>query len=161
MMAALGIFVFAIDTLAYQELRRTTEWRHPSNSRVGARPARQFVGQGDDKMTLSGLQAPEHFGDRKAIDKLREMGDRGAAYALVNGAGEIFGAWVIESVEETGTLFIREGIARRVEFTISLCRVDDQRADPSGGADENEDDDQEWGDEFDWWMDDGLDGWMG
>lgn len=153
MMAALGQFVFALDTLAYDQLRRSTEWRHPANSRVGASPARQFLGPGEDKLTLSGLQAPEHFGDRKAIAKLREMGDRGAAYALVNGAGEAFGAWVIESVEETGTLFIREGIARRVEFTLNLARVDEQQADPAGGADEGDGEDpQDW-DEFDWWLD--------
>lgn len=153
MMAALGQFVFALDTLAYQELRRTTEWRHPENSRIGAMPARQYVGPGGDKMTLTGLQAPEHFGDRLAIDQLRKMGDRGAAYALVNGAGEVFGAWVIESVEETGSLFIREGIARRVEFTLNLARVDDQQADPAGGAEDGEDDSQDWGDELDWWLD--------
>lgn len=152
MLAALGQFVFALDSIAYQEMRRTTEWRHPSKSRVGARPARQFVGPGEDKLTLSGLQAPEHFGDRQAIGKLREMGDRGAAYALVNGAGETFGAWVIESIEESGTLFLREGIARRVEFTLNLARVDDQQADPAGGAEEGEDDTQDWGDELDWWM---------
>ena len=40
MMAALGQFTFALNTLAFQELRRSTSWRHPSNARVGARPAR-------------------------------------------------------------------------------------------------------------------------
>lgn len=96
MMAALGQFVFALNTLAYQELRRSSSWRHPSNSRVGARPARQYVGPGDETITLTGLLAPEFMGDRKALDRLRDMADKGAAYALVNGAGEAFGAWVIE-----------------------------------------------------------------
>lgn len=151
MMAALGQFVFALDTLAYQEMRRSTAWRHPSNSRVGARPARQFLGPGDETITLSGLQAPEHFGNRRTIDKLRQMGDTGAAYALVNGAGEVFGAWVIESVEETGTLFIREGLPRRIEFTLQLARVDDRQADPSGGTGGDGAPDEEW-DDWDWWM---------
>ena len=151
MLAALGQFVFALDNLAFEDMRRTTEWRHPSNSRVSARPARQYVGPGEDKLTLSGLQAPEHFGDRKAVDKLREMGDTGAAFALVNGAGEIFGAWVIESVEENGTIFTIDGVARRVEFTLNLARVDDQQVDPSGGADDGEGDSpQDWGGDLDW-----------
>ena len=154
MLAALGQFVFALDNLAFEEMRRSTEWRHPSNSRVGAAPARQFVGKGDDKLTLTGLLAPEHFGDRFAIDKLRAMGDSGAAYALVNGLGEIYGAWVIESVEETGSILTAEGIARRVEFTLNLARVDDQQVDPTGGAeDEDGDDPQEWGSLDDWLMD--------
>lgn len=154
MLAALGQFVFAMDNLAFEEMRRSTEWRHPENSRIGAMPARQFVGKGADTITLSGLQAPEHFGDRKAIDKLRAMGDTGAAYALVNGAGEIFGAWVITSVEETGSFLTPEGVARRVEFTINLARVDDQQADPTGGAEEGDGDNpQEWGSLDDWLMD--------
>ena len=151
MLAALGQFVFALDNLAFEERRRTTEWRHPSNSRVGAMPARQFVGPGDDKMTLTGLQAPEHFGDRKAIEKLRAMGNTGAAFSLVNGAGEVFGAWVIESVEESGTIPTPDGLMRRVEFTLNLARVDDQQADPTGGAeDEDGEDPQDWGDDLDW-----------
>ena len=79
------------------------------------------------------------------------VGDTGAAYALVNGAGEVFGAWVIESVEETGTLFIREGLPRRIEFTLQLARVDDRQADPSGGTGGDGAPDEEW-DDWDWWM---------
>lgn len=134
MMAALGQFAFSLPTLAYQELRRSTEWRWPTNSRVGARPARQFVGQGEESITLTGLQVPEFMGERLALQTLREMGDAGSAYSLTTGAGEVLGAWVIERVEETGTLFIREGVARRVEFTLELKRVDDSQADPSGGV---------------------------
>jgi phage protein U len=35
MMMALGLFVFSLRTASYQELQRVTNWRHPSNSRVG------------------------------------------------------------------------------------------------------------------------------
>ena len=153
MMAALGQFTFALNTLAFQELRRSTSWRHPSNARVGARPARQYVGPGDETITLTGLQAPEFMGDRKALDRLRAMADKGSAYALVNGAGENFGAWVIESMDETGTLFVREGVPRRVEFTINLARVDDALAAPAGGT-AGGDDCGDWrtGDDWDWWL---------
>lgn len=151
MLAALGQFIFALNTIAFQEMRRSTAWRHPSNSRVGARPAHQFVGPGDDTITLTGLQAPEFMGDRLAIKKLRDMADKGFGYSLVNGAGEAFGAWAIQNVEETGTIFIREGVPRRVEFSITLVRVDDDLTDPGGGTD------GEWsdwwtGDEWEWWL---------
>ena len=58
MLMALGQFVFGLDTLAFDTLRRATAWRHPSNSRVGAMPARQSLGPGDDTITLSGVLAP-------------------------------------------------------------------------------------------------------
>ena len=92
-------------------------------------------------------------GDRKALDRLRAMADKGSAYALVNGAGENFGAWVIENIEETGTLFVREGVPRRVEFTINIARVDDELADPAGGTDGGGDWGDWWtGDDWDWWL---------
>jgi phage protein U len=154
-MMALGQFLFGLDTLAYHDAQRSSDYRHPANSRVGARPARQYVGPGEDKLTLTGCQAPEFRGDRKALDTLRDMAADGAAYALVRGnggGGNVLGAWVIESVAETGTIFIAEGVPRRVEFTLCLARVDDARAQPDGGAASGDapaaDDDDGW----QWWL---------
>lgn len=149
-MMALGQFVFGLDTLAYQSFQRQQDWRHPSNSRVGARPARQFVGPGEDAITLTGLHAPEFRGKRKVLDDLRTMADAGKAYALVAGTGDVLGAWVIESVQETGTFFVKEGVARRVEFTVALKRVDDDQAEPDGGAGAGGGND--WQGDDDWWQ---------
>ena len=151
-MMALGQFVFGLDTLAYQELQRSTDWRHPTNSRVGARPARQFVGVGEDTITLTGLLVPEFRGSRKTLDELRKMADTGNAYVLMPGTGTPMGAWVIQRVQETGTVFIREGVARRVDFTLELARVDDGQADPSGGAATGGDPWADDADFWDWWL---------
>ncbi|PZP30455.1 MAG: oxidoreductase [Roseateles depolymerans] len=132
MMMGYGQFVFSLSTLAYQDLQRQTAWRHPSNSRVGARPARQFVGPGDDGITLSGVLAPEFAGDVVSLGKLREMGDSGLAWPLVTGTGEVLGAFVIESLNETRTMLMDNGAARRIEFQLQLARVDEQRTDSIG-----------------------------
>ena len=150
-MLALGQFIFGLDTLAYQELQRSTEWRHPTNSRVGASPARQFVGVGEDTITLTGLLVPEFRGNRKSLDQLREMADAGKAYALV-GIGVIFGAWVITRVQETGSIFIAEGRPRRVDFTLELARVDDHLADPNGGAHAGGNPQADDEDFWEWWL---------
>lgn len=42
MMMTFGMFVFGLNTAAYQELQRQTAWRHASQNRIGARPVRQF-----------------------------------------------------------------------------------------------------------------------
>lgn len=125
MLMSLGQFVFQLQDLAYSELARATEWRHASNSRVGARPALQYVGPGDDTITLSGVLAPEVAGTLQSLVTLRAMADAGDAYAMVDGAGRIFGAWVIERIEESGSAFTQDGIARRTAFTIALRRSDD------------------------------------
>lgn len=127
MMLSLGQFVFSLDTLAYQQLQRATDWRHAENSRVGARAASQFVGPGGDTITLDGVLLPEVAGSRASLDTLRDMGSQGAAWSLVDGNGVVYGAFVLLSVHETNTLFFADGTPRRTEFTIELRRVDDGR----------------------------------
>ena len=54
-MMTLGLFVFDLPSLTYQQLQRRTTWRHAFSDRVGARPLGQFVGEGDDDITLTGM----------------------------------------------------------------------------------------------------------
>ncbi|KJH82857.1 phage tail protein [Stutzerimonas stutzeri] len=134
MMMALGMFVFSLETLAYQEFQRQTDWRHGSTSRIGTNPARQFTGKGDDIITLPGVLLPALAGTTLSLDTLRYMADTGKAWPLVEGTGRIYGVWVIESLTETRTLFFRDGAARRIEFTLKLARIDDGRVDLLGSA---------------------------
>lgn len=134
MMMALGMFVFSLRTAAYQELQRQTDWRHASNNRVGATPARQFVGRGEDTITLPGIILPELAGSALSLDALRLMANTGKAWPMVEGSGRIYGLWVIESMSETKTIFFSDGTPRRIEFTLSLKRTDDDRIDLLGAA---------------------------
>ena len=132
MMLALGMFVFSLPTAAYQELQRQTDWRHVSNNRVGAAPARQFVGRGEDAFTLPGIILPELAGSTLSLDALRLMANTGKAWPMVEGNGRIYGLWVIESLNENKTVFFSDGTPRRIEFTLSLKRIDDYRIDLLG-----------------------------
>lgn len=132
MMMALGMFVFSLETLAYQEFQRQTDWRHGSTSRIGTNPARQYLGRGEDSITLPGVLLPGLVGSPLSLDTLRTMADTGKAWPLVQGDGRIFGLWVIESLSETRTLFFRDGAARRIEFNLKLSRIDDGRVDLLG-----------------------------
>jgi phage protein U len=134
MMMALGLFVFATQTLPYQQLQRTTSWRHPSNSRLGLRPARQFLGPGDDSITLSGTLYPELTGGRVSLAMVRAMAETGRAWPLIEGSGAFYGLWVIESVDETGSVFFADGSARKIDFSLKLARVDDEQVDMLGNV---------------------------
>jgi len=125
MMMALGLFVFALKTAPYQQLQRHTQWRHPSSSRVGLRPARQFIGPGDDTITLTGTLYPEVTGGRVSLAMLRAMAETGRAWPMIQGDGKIYGEYVIEDMSETSTLFFGDGAARQIEFSLKLARVDE------------------------------------
>ncbi|MDN8165543.1 phage tail protein [Acinetobacter baumannii] len=119
MMMIFGMFVFSIPTATYQQLQRTTTWKHPSNSRVGDMPAYQFTGKGEDVITLDGTIVPE-FGSQLSLTALRLMGDTGKSFPLIAGNGKIYGLWVLNSVNETQSYFFKDGTPRKIEFTLTL-----------------------------------------
>ncbi|MCC8381783.1 phage tail protein [Xenorhabdus sp. PB30.3] len=124
MMAALGLFVFMLKTTPYQSFQHKQSWRHAFNSRVGARPAWQFVGPDNDTVTLSGDLYPELTGGSLSLIALKLMADSGKAWSLIDGSGAIYGMFVIESIDQTKTEFMSGGAPRKISFTLTLRRVD-------------------------------------
>ncbi len=129
MLMALGSFIFSIDTALFNQLQRKRSWRHPSNDRVGARAASQFAGPGDDTVSIGGLLAPGQLGRHDALEQLAGMADTGRAFPLLNGEGDVYGAFVITDLDETKRNFLVEGQPLAVDFTLSLKRVDDDQDD--------------------------------
>ena len=80
---AWGMFVFTMDTLPYQQLQHQLKWRHTATARVGQRPSRQYLGPDDETISLSGVLLPELTGGRLSLSMVREMGDMGQAWPLI------------------------------------------------------------------------------
>lgn len=132
MMMSWGMFVFGLDTLPYQELQRSASWRHPTTSRVGLRPASQFLGEGDETITLPGVLLPELTGGRTAIELARTMADRGDAWPLIERTGKIYGLFVCEGLDDSASEFFDNGQPRKIDFTLKLKRVGDDQLDLIG-----------------------------
>lgn len=128
MMLALGFFVFMRQTLPFQSMQRDAEYRWPSNSRIGKRDAFQFLGVGEEKITLSGELYPEITGGKLTLTAVRLMAEEGRAWPLLSGNGMIYGMYVINSVSETGAEFFTDGSPRRITFNLALTRVDESLA---------------------------------
>lgn len=124
MMMTLGTFVFSLPTLAYQQLQRQMAWRHAASERITARPANQFLGPGEETIELTGLVAPDVTGTPASLDQLRSMADTGEPMPLVEGTGKVYGAYVVTAVNATHTRFFADGAPRRIDFALSLRRVD-------------------------------------
>lgn len=125
---ALGMFLFEIGTLAYDEMQRKTDWQHARSQRVGARDATQFTGVGDETISLSGAVYAEIADGRVSLDDLRSMADDGEALPLVDGSGTVYGNFVITALDERHAFLMFDGRARRIDFGIDLLRVDDPAA---------------------------------
>lgn len=129
MMMTLGFFVFGLPTASYQSLQRQMNWNHAEQQRVGARPAYQYTGPGADTITLPGTLYPEITGGRVTLDLLRVMAEEGKAWPLIEGTGRVYGFWAITSISETSSVFFPDGSPQKIEFSLSLTRVDEKRID--------------------------------
>jgi len=127
-MMALGMFVFSLPTLAYQEMQRKSAWRHARSGRIGAIDATQFVGRENDTITLSGTAYAELMAGRASIDELRDMAAQGKAWPLIDGTGRVYGAFVITGIDEGMKEIFADGTPRRVDFTIELLEIADAAA---------------------------------
>lgn len=132
MMMALGLYVFALRTVPYQALQYQRSWRHAVNSRINRRPATQFIGPDNDVLTLSGVLLPALTGGRLSLLTLEQMAEQGKAWSLIEGSGIIYGMFVIEGLSQTKTEFFSSGMPRRIEFTLTLKRVDETQTDALG-----------------------------
>lgn len=123
MLLALGLFVFETPTIPFTEIQRRRSWRHGKSARVGARDASQYLGPGDDAVSLSGVLLPGYAGTFGAMRTLCSLADEGQAWPLVTGTGEVMGDFVITSIDERGSVLMVDGLPRKIDFTIELERV--------------------------------------
>lgn len=124
-MMQLGAFQFGIATAAYRELSRSTELRWASVDRFGQRPALQFTGPGEETLDLPGVIYPEWRGGFGQLDAMRALAGKGKPMRLVDGTGASLGQWVITKVDEKQSVFAGQGKPRKVEFSLSLKRFQD------------------------------------
>jgi phage protein U len=118
-------YFFNLDTAAFDELRRSTEFRWASQERLSRRPAQQGVGIGDEKITLKGVIFPGFKGGLKQLDTLRAIGARLQPLTLTTGYGDVLGAWCLKSIEEEQSALMQGGIPRKQGFTLEFVRYGD------------------------------------
>ena len=125
MMMVFGLFVFELRTLPYQQLQLSRNWRQVKNDRVGRSAKWQYVGAGENQLTLDGLLYPEITGGNLSLGAVSTMAYTGLAWPLIDGVGSIYGMYVITGLQETHQEFDRYGKSKKIEFTLSLQRVDE------------------------------------
>ncbi len=125
MLAALGMFVFETASAPFEELSRRRAWRHERTKRFGARDAGQYVGPGEDQVTISGAIVPGITGGYSAIEQLAAMAETGEAWPLSDGTGTVFGHFTIDALDEGHKYLSENGKARRIDFTLTLTRTGD------------------------------------
>lgn len=122
-------YFFNLDTAAFDELRRSTEFRWASQERLSRRPAQQGVGMGDEKISLKGAIFPGFKGGLKQLDTLRALGAQLKPLTLTTGYGDALGTWCLKSIEEEQSSLMQGGIPRKQGFTLEFGRYGDDMQD--------------------------------
>lgn len=125
MMMIYGMFVFQLSTLPHQQIQQSRNWRHVKNERINRSASWQYIGAGDDTITLSGLLDPEITGGEVSLTALTSQAYVGRPWPLIDGVGQIYGMYVITGLNTTRSELDRYGRARKIEFTVTFERVDE------------------------------------
>jgi phage protein U len=118
-------YYFNLDTAAFDELSRSSEFRWASQERLSRRPAQQAVGMGEEKLTLKGTIYPGFKGGLKQLDTLRAIGARLQPLTLTTGYGEVIGTWCLKTINDEQGAFLHGGIPRKQGFTLEFVRYGD------------------------------------
>lgn len=125
MMMIYGMFVFQLSTLPHQQIQQSRNWRHVKNERINRSASWQYIGAGDDTITLSGLLYPDITGGEVSLTALTSQAYVGRPWPLIDGVGQIYGMYVITGLNTTRSELDRYGRARKIEFTVTFERVDE------------------------------------
>ncbi|EFH5804463.1 phage tail protein [Escherichia coli] len=125
MMMIFGMFVFELKTLPHQQIQQSKTWRHVRNERINRSAAWQYIGAGDDQITLSGMLYPEITGGEVSLTLLNTQAYTGCPWPLIDGTGQIYGMYVITGLQTTRSELDRYGKAKKIEFSISFQRCDE------------------------------------
>jgi phage protein U len=118
-------YFFNLDTAAFDELSRSSEFRWASQERLSRRPAQQAIGVGEEKLTLKGTIYPGFKGGLKQLDTLRSIGARLQPLTLTTGYGEVIGTWCLKTINDEQGAFLHGGIPRKQGFTLEFVRYGD------------------------------------
>ena len=120
---ALGPVVFGVQTLPPVAARRGARYRWASHRPIGGAPVREFLGPGDDSMTLD-VTIGAGLGRRLAVDALRLLAARGEPHILADASGRLYGWWVVVGVRDQMRRLSRDFAPLRSGVQIELLRSD-------------------------------------
>ncbi|WP_325437884.1 phage tail protein [Pseudomonas nitroreducens] len=115
-------FYFNLDTTAFDQLTRQTEFRWASQERLTRRPAQQSAGLGEERISLKGAIFPTWRGGLAQLDTLRAVGAKLEPLNLTTGYGQVLGLWCLARLEEEQGALLRGGIPRKQSFTLEFIR---------------------------------------
>lgn len=110
------------------EVERDGATDYAKKELLGRLPGREYVGEGDETLTLKGQVLPTKIGGLGEIEALHGLRRAGEQIMVVRGDGAVLGWFAVENVKESHEHLGADGVGQVVKHEIKLVRVD-----PPGG----------------------------
>lgn len=122
MLYALGPLDFEVAPFNTHEVERSHTADFAAKELLGRRKSHEFVGAGDERITMRGKLFPHKLGGLDELGVLNAIRDSGAPQFLMRGDGEPLGWFLVERVRESSSHLDAQGIGRMIEFEVELLR---------------------------------------
>lgn len=115
-----------IDTSPFpiEEMERDADASIVAKPIIGGRPSKEFTGEGEDDIILSGEILPYHVGGLDQLETLHEMRRQGARFPIQRGDGWRPGWYSITRIRESHRELSGEGVGYVIKQETSLTRVE-------------------------------------
>jgi phage protein U len=125
------IGTLALDTrpFAVNDMSRNADASIVAKPLIGAAPGKEFTGEGEDDITLSGQLLPTKIGGLDELEVLHQMRRSGTRFPLMRGDGFRFGWYAISRMSEQHKDLGRDGVGFTVQVTITMTKTE-----PSSGS---------------------------
>ena len=98
---------------------------------LGAAPRREFMGEGDDTIVLTGQILPSVIGGLTELETLHGFRRAGQRLPVMRGDGRMMGWFVITQVQEGHKNLLDGGVGFTLQHTVTLVKVDPAGTDAS------------------------------
>ena len=119
----LGAFTFDVFPVNVDAVERQVGADYAAKDIVGAMRPREFTGEADDRVKLSGRLFPQRLGGVASIGALQALARTGEPQLLIRGDGEVLGWYLIEHVTDKHTFLDITGVGRVIELDLELAKT--------------------------------------
>lgn len=114
-----------------EEVQRTMSADFADKPIVGGRVAREFMGEGEDRLVLSGQLLPFKTGGLTELELAKSMMLAGRPQPVLRGDGSRLGWFTIDKISEGHKEIMRDGVGFFIRHSIELTKVSAEGGSPS------------------------------
>ena len=131
MLYSIGTVTLDTRPFSVDDIERSASADFAMKPLLGTLPGREFMGEGEDKLTVSGQLLPSKIGGLTQLEALHAFRQAGQRLPVMRGDGRMLGWFVIEEIRESHSNLMRDGVGFTVGHAVTMARTSPEGASPS------------------------------